>query len=106
MRRCIDDPVVNEEIGRLIGLAAVDGGVDAEVGEKTIFGRDARQHQRKVAFAARPPHRFMRRESEHARMAVERGDRPLAGAHASHHLLDHGLVALRPLDTLAVVAVQ
>jgi len=101
--RRIDHPAVDQEIGRLIGLAAGHRGVEIEVGEHAVLGRHARQHAGLEAFGARAPHRFMRRIGEDAGMAIGREAYALAFAHIAQRAVDHLVVGL---DARLVLAVE
>ena len=85
---------MDEEVSCLVALAPKPGRVDAEVGEKAVFRRDAWKHPRLVALGSRPSDRLVRWGDEDARMAVEGCDDVLAVADRAEDLLRHRLIGL------------
>ncbi len=67
------DAPMHEELGRLIASASRFRRIDAQIGEKTVFGGNARQHPRRITFLAQYVNGLVKRIGEDARMAV--GDR-------------------------------
>ena len=62
---------MHEEVGRLVAQAPVAAGIEAEVGEEAVLGRDGREHPGLEAERPHPFDRSVRGRHEHAGMAVE-----------------------------------
>src|SRR5258706_15421486 len=104
LARGIDDARVHQEVGGFIRLAAIDRRIDVQVREQAILRRYAGQHARRVAFGMPPAYRLVGWVREDARMPVKSAHHGRSGSYSRQDELDHLLVALEALLSLAVEA--
>ncbi len=84
-----DRAVAQHHVAGFQDLAAVDGRIDAQVGEQIIGGRNAGQHFRPVAFLAGNVQRTAGRGDKEAGMAIENSRNALALAHRAQDDFRH-----------------
>lgn len=84
--------MADQEVGRLVALAAARAGVESDVGDQAVLGRDAGEHRGVDALGAGAPDRLVRRQHEDAGMAVHRDAHAPPRARRREHPLDHLLV--------------
>jgi len=75
----VELPAVDEEVGGLVALGAVGGGVDAQVRVETVLGRDAGEHRRLQPLLPGLPDGGAGGVAEHPGVPVKHGAHRLAG---------------------------
>lgn len=104
--RRVDHPAVQQEIGRLVALAALGRRIDAQIGEQAVLGRDAGQHHRAIARRPRPADGFVAGIGEDPGVAVEGAHHQLAGPDRGKDLRHHLGIGLHPVLAVGIEAGQ